>query len=479
LTFYSETLDRLLAQGEAMVRERQYGEGEQRARMVLAQQPRNARGHFLLALSALMQERHAEAYPHVLGALRSDRVNPEYHFMAALCHVAAGRAEEAIASYRRALQYRPRYFQARANLGYVLECLGRVEEAAECYRRVLDEQPREWYSLNRLGYCERILGQPQAALGLLARALEVQPNFAPTHNELALAYMQLWRKPEAIASFRTAVALDPQFLFAWCNLGKVLYLDYVAAAAEGPADSAPVLECFDRILALDPGNAEFAHMRDCVTGARPDRPPDEYIERFFDRFSAQFDEKLKGELEYIGPEAAAAFMASWLGARGGLAVVDLGCGTGLSGTFLRPAAARLVGVDLSGAMLERARERGIYDELVREEIGAFLERQAPASVDLAVALEVFLYVGALERVLAAAARALAPGGRLMFSVELAGDEVDFTLSASGRYAHSARYVEAAARQAGFIVSASTDVAIRREIQRPVPARLFALDRPAP
>ena len=42
-------------------------------------------------------------------------------------------------------------------------------------------------------------------------------------------------------------------------------------------------------------------------------------------------------------------------ARRGERVLDAGCGTGLCGPLLRPYAKRLVGVDLSSGMLERAR----------------------------------------------------------------------------------------------------------------------------
>jgi SAM-dependent methyltransferase len=45
-------------------------------------------------------------------------------------------------------------------------------------------------------------------------------------------------------------------------------------------------------------------------------------------------------------------------------VLELGCGTGLCAALFRPAAARLVGVDVSARMLERARARGLYDELL-------------------------------------------------------------------------------------------------------------------
>lgn len=479
---HAEVLGQILVEADALMHERRFAEGEERARAVLAQQPRNPGGHYLMGLSALMQERHAEALEHVERAIRLDRVNAQYHFMAALCLAPMQRLDEAITSYRRALQFRPEFVEARSNLGYLLECTGKAEEAIECYRRVLAAHPGEWFCLNRLGFCERILGRPERALAPLARALELEPRSAPTHNELALALQQLGRTSEAIASLRNAVAVDAGFAAGWANLCKLLYLEHLAAvqaaSAAGSAapDPAPVVECFDRLLEFDPSNAEFRYLRDSLAGVRVERPPDAYIESFFDRFAPRFESRLLGELGYSAPQVVASFLQPWLAGRSGLRVADLGCGTGLSGGLARPHAAALTGIDLSGAMLEVARARGLYDELVREEVGDWLARQTPGSLDLALALDVFIYVGALERVLAAAFAALAARGRLVFTIEELAGEGDFKLLADGRYAHAPGYVAEAARRAGLREVQSEPFDIRHEAGRPVRARVYALER---
>lgn len=102
----------------------------------------------------------------------------------------------------------------------------------------------------------------------------------------------------------------------------------------------------------------------------------------------------------------------------GLRVLDLGCGFGW---FCRWAAqqgaAVITGVDVSEKMLARA--RGVTTEPGVTYVRADLERlELPgASLDLAYSSLAFHYVAALDRLLAEVARALAPGGRLVFSVE--------------------------------------------------------------
>lgn len=53
--------------------------------------------------------------------------------------------------------------------------------------------------------------------------------------------------------------------------------------------------------------------------------------------------------------------------------VDLGCGTGLMGPLLRPHCGQLCGVDLSVGMLDKARQRGCYDDLAAGELVQYLQ----------------------------------------------------------------------------------------------------------
>ena len=71
-------------------------------------------------------------------------------------------------------------------------------------------------------------------------------------------------------------------------------------------------------------------------------------------------------------------------ARGKKSVLDLGCGTGLCGVQFRDWARTLTGVDLSPNMLAKARERGLYDELLQGDAVVAM-RERPGRFDLVVA----------------------------------------------------------------------------------------------
>ncbi len=55
-------------------------------------------------------------------------------------------------------------------------------------------------------------------------------------------------------------------------------------------------------------------------------------------------------------------------------MLDAGCGTGLCGPIFRNISGSMIGVDLSPEMVEKARERKVYDELEVADIGKALDK---------------------------------------------------------------------------------------------------------
>jgi ubiquinone/menaquinone biosynthesis C-methylase UbiE len=104
--------------------------------------------------------------------------------------------------------------------------------------------------------------------------------------------------------------------------------------------------------------------------------------------------------------------------RPGCVVVEIGCGTGANFEALREAvgpSGRVIGVDLTDAMLDRARERvrragWTNVELVESEASAYA---FPAKVDGVLASYSLSLIPGYETVIARAARALRPGRRMV------------------------------------------------------------------
>ena len=146
------------------------------------------------------------------------------------------------------------------------------------------------------------------------------------------------------------------------------------------------------------------------------------MQKTFDSFAASFEVKL-AKLHYRAPALVAARLTdAGISPARTLDILDAGCGTGLCGPLFAPYARRLVGVDLSEGMLAHAKDKEIYDELIRAELTGYLQDHHD-EFDLIVTADTLVYFGALEHVALAAAGALRHGGRLIFTVEEAtGDD---------------------------------------------------------
>jgi SAM-dependent methyltransferase len=168
---------------------------------------------------------------------------------------------------------------------------------------------------------------------------------------------------------------------------------------------------------------------------------------------------------------------AWMRAQpASLRILDLGCGTGLSGPLFRPFAAYLAGVDLAPRMLDIAAAKGCYDRLDAGEITAFLRSAAGPPHDLIIATDVVMYFGEIAALLETVSGALRSGGRFGFTVE-AHDAPGHRLYPTGRYKHERGWVERQAAEAGFAVMAVEKTMIRLEGGVPVAGWLFLLERP--
>ena len=135
--------------------------------------------------------------------------------------------------------------------------------------------------------------------------------------------------------------------------------------------------------------------------------PREVADRY-DAWAQSYDDDL-ASWSYQAPEVVAEIVVTRLPAAG--SVLDVGCGTGLVGRALRALgfAGRILGLDLSDASLEIARQGGAYDSLARTD----LQRRLPfddGSVDAVVCVGVMTYLPDVEATWRELARVVRPHG---------------------------------------------------------------------
>ena len=134
----------------------------------------------------------------------------------------------------------------------------------------------------------------------------------------------------------------------------------------------------------------------------------------YDDWAASYDETLAA-WDYRAPADAAALLRARMAATA--AILDVGCGTGLTGAALRAAGFRgaIDGVDLSQESLEQAERRGLYRALERADLQALPLAMPDDAYDALICIGVLTYVPDSDAVLREFARMVRPGGTVLVS----------------------------------------------------------------
>ena len=353
-----------------------------------------------------------------------------------------GRATEATVLIEKSLELMPDQPDYYNNLGIVLQGQGRFDDAITAYRHAIAIDPNHANAFSNLGVMLRATGKPVEAEASYRTAISLNPGHIDAYTNLGILLNGLKRTEEAVACFCKVILLRPKhrearrlLALAHCTLGEV--------------DEA--VRIFQEWLAEEPDDPIALHMLAACTGqGTPSRASDAFVEGTFDTFAASFESKL-AKLSYRAPALVAAMLEdTGIVPSKSLVALDAGCGTGLCGPLIAPYVSRLTGIDLSAGMLTQAKEKNIYDELFKIELTEYM-RDNQDTFDLIVSADTLVYFGALDDAIDAAAKALRPGGLLIFTVEYAGADAsaDYRLELHGRYVHSRAYVERLLAGAGL------------------------------
>jgi len=412
-------------------------------------------------MAAHQEGRAGEARAAYEQLLAEEPDHPDAHHLLGLLEVAEGHADEALALIRRAVALRPAEPMFHNNLGNLLQWLGRLDEAERHYIQALELDPTRIDVLNNAALLQARRGDLDAATETLSRIVLVAPGYTDARHNLVGLHLRAGRLHEAIQECSEGLITSPRHP----GLRRMLGMAY---STLGQTEQA--IEVYRHWLADEPGNAQARHHLAGLTGEDvPEQAAADYVRQTFKTFAASFDAKL-AQLGYRAPQ----FVADLVGRRRGgagrmLRMADAGCGTGLCAPLLAPMACRLVGVDLSETMLEQARQRGGYDELVESDLVAFLQAR-PRAFDVVVSADTLCYFGRLDRAAAAARASLVDGGLLVFTVESHPDEPgapDYRLHHHGRYSHRLGYLQAVLEAAGFAGIDAEPVVLRQEGAQPV------------
>lgn len=249
-------------------------------------------------------------------------------------------------------------------------------------------------------------------------------------------------------------ARAPGWAPAWFGLGEAL---------EGLERRDEAAAAFEQALRLDAADAAGAALRLArLTGAALETAPAAYVKTLFDQYAGHFDRHLVEKLGYRGPEILFEAVFSVTPPKKFDHMLDLGCGAGLAGQKFRAVAETITGVDLSPAMIFEAGKKNIYARLVAGDVLDFLTHEPADSADLALAADVFVYIGDLAAIFTAVARVLSADGLFAFTVQTAPKGRDFAVGPDLRFGHSEIYLRQCAAAAGLTVRKIAPASTRRD-----------------
>jgi protein O-mannosyl-transferase len=158
----------------------------------------------------------------------------------------AGKVNDAVADYRRALAINPSYLNASNNLGYALAQQGNPAAAIPAYRAALRSKPDHLEVRNNLANALSDVGQLAEAMEHYEFVLARQPQHVNALNGSAVVLAMQQRLPEAKARLEQSLRVAPDNPSAHHNLGNVYSMlgqkdeaarHYAKAAALGAASS--------------------------------------------------------------------------------------------------------------------------------------------------------------------------------------------------------------------------------------------------
>ena len=237
--------------------------------------------------------------------------------------------------------------------------LGQLDTAISYYEKAISIKPDYAEALYNLGFTLQKLGQLDAAVRSYKKVVAIKPDYAETHNNKILSVIYFFTNgqiPDAIDTLEALIKDNPNDALLFNMIGGCY-------ASLGQLDKA--IKHYEQALAIKPDYAVPQHMLNALTGNTSTEPPKEYVKNLFDDFAERFDDSLVQKLDYKLPFLMKELILKLDPTRNKFKkVIDLGCGTGLSGKGLRDISENLTGIDLSTNMVAKARELEVYDHLI-------------------------------------------------------------------------------------------------------------------
>lgn len=171
-----------------------------------------ARATYEQAIRNLADKRVSLGLNNLREAVALDPENPVFrNALGVVLLDALGKPVEAQAEFQKAVELDPQYAEAHHNLGLALAAQGKAEEAIAQYRKALalPIYPTPEIGYYNMGNAYLHLGRLQEAEEAYRTAVQLAPKMAAPYYGLGMTLWRAGRKDEARAAFKAARDLGP------------------------------------------------------------------------------------------------------------------------------------------------------------------------------------------------------------------------------------------------------------------------------
>jgi tetratricopeptide (TPR) repeat protein len=196
--------------------------------------PNDARVHSNLATALARGGMVADAIPEYERALE---LNPQFHAIHGSLGealLALGRADEAIAHFEKALESYPESAHLHNDRGEALAMKDRLDDALAEFQKAAELDARVAAVQNNIGRILASKGRLEEAIPYFEKAVEIDGDFAEAHQFLGAAlYYARGRVPEALAQWREALRVQPDYVLALNEVAHVMATSSDASLRNG------------------------------------------------------------------------------------------------------------------------------------------------------------------------------------------------------------------------------------------------------
>ena len=456
-----------------------------------------------------------ESVEHFTNSLQQEPSSASTFRNLGSAYQAVGNAQMAFASFQQAVQLDPSDALVYLKLAFFYEDFAKMDwddaadHAERCYRYYLENvDPDDTSVLTRLGNLLVREHRATAAVEVYEQVLCLDASLHNVWFNKAHAHIKNGENSKAIESLRQTLVLEPSIAAA-SHMLKALSKD--EAQKVNAADEQYIRDLFN-----DYGTEYDNHVKKLLYSA-PRVVRQELAKIYKGRFNIPEDE-VRGVPAGVDDDGGCTVVVPTIKINNTLDILDLGCGTGLAGAWLKDYANSLTGVDLSDGMVQVAKKKMIYQNLHVTSIDDYLGDCAD-DFDLVVAVDVLSYIGDLESLFKKVGQVLRPNSHFAFTVEaisraadddegsedemeevitaqqlspdrrsIIDDEVEaltaankhrgFKLLRSGRFGYAKAYVDRVLRGMGSDVEVvlSRQFSPRLDAGNPVPGYLYVVYR---